>query len=1016
MNKNSRKGLINPKFKTASKLIFPIAILAFILGSTSFSCVKDQTQVQEPSVLNADEPEIVSDSNNYAHYYEKAQAWTVAISWANHDLSSSYTTPLDYYESTGAINGVVSIGKLTVTGPNVERKGYVHPANSFDYTSYSVGSDVSLTFNYQPPTTCGRLNEYTIADCRTNKLDGYDLPGSIGTGALLILKRRTGASSWTLDQALVNLKPGKPVKYNPSPSDLFYGTYYRFVCGYQYYFLDHEDTYWISAFNIKQYAFVDCLQRTNVFLARGKTDVKFASGYTEIKTHQLATETYLTDVTFSDDLKEKYLVLDEKDKVENKNALYSFSLETESIRAGETSAYLENDVPLFHYNGQQMKSVIKKEAKNNFKPDDVVGRNESFTIFTKHPNYNLTSSFTTPLIGKGLTFIQGLAKKEQQFAWDPQWNSTWDDIGVVVDDTNNTEYSLSAIYYTQYGLFRALNITPNNLTGKIYVTISYFIITVSDNVRAKYSFLEGHESDLSAYLASTTLTDGSVCFTSFSMIREDLGYVVEYAYNSEPYVKLTEKTHVFTKEGKYRFRVSNAFEETKYTTIYLLDVAEDNAKSAYFNHYEGLSGLLDESKRVYAPESPVPCYGRGTNFYIDGSETKPGLYGRILRIHDDGNYTVIQKFEDLHVPLDGVINTIGRYCFEVNIGDPNSGGDHICYTISFSIVDETTRVPTVNYDLLNESFFASSFNPEVYTVTYPSKGVGNFIYVYPGDETGYQEAWDFAMSLEALSMVDNEDGSYTYLGEVYTSKLALFSVIQDNAETRINKTYLDIVNAIKGDEFYSDITNVALDHDVYVIEDDDIYSQLTVRPPYINGYQFVSLREYESSSVKMKHIETGTVYDIPYGVDVNTILELSGRYLVEETNWCGTRTYEVIYLKDNEVTTEFNIAYKDNGIKTKTINQNAHDTLTSSMFYFKNITDKVDDYVTIKVTNVTRGESKIYSMSELKDKVINCNGEYLVEVANRIGFTYSFTLIVDGGDGSNFLPHTDNAISGEVNG
>lgn len=1015
MKKSVGQNQRKPRFRI-SKLIFPIAALALIAGCTSFACIRGRVENDQPIVSNAENPEVISDANNYGRYYEYTHAWTVAISFVNHDLSSDYTTPLDYYETTNGRSGKIGTGQLTVTGTNLERKGYFHPANSFDYTSYSVGSDVSVTFNYQPPTTSSRLKEYTITDCRTKSLDGYSLPGQMGTGALLILKRRTGASSWTLDKTFVGLKPGTPVKYTPSASDIFYGTYYRFVCGYQYYYLDHEDTYWISAFNIKQYGFVDCLQRTNLFLARGKTDVRFISGHTEVKTHQLEAETYLANVTYDEDLKANCLFLNEENKIENKDSIYSFSLETESIRAGETSAYLENDVPLFHYNGYKNKSIIKKATQNNFNPDSVNGSNSSFTIYTTHPNYNLTSTFATPLIGKGLTFIQGLAKKEQEFAWDLQWNLIWQDIGIAVEDTTN-QYSLSALYYSQYNLFRAMDVTPGNRLGEVYVTISYFIITVDDNVRAKYSFLEGHESDLSAFLASTTLTDGSVCFSSFTMERDDLGYKVEYAYNSDAYVELSELSHVFTKEGKYRFRVSNAFEETKYTTIYLLDVAEDNAKSAYFNHYEGHSGLLDESKRVYAPESPVPCYGRGTNFYIDASETKPGLFGRILRIHDDGNYTIIQKFEDLHVPLDGELNTIGRYCFEVNVGDPNSGGDHICYTVSFSIVDETTRVPTVNYDLLNESFFASSFNPEVYTVTYPSQGVGNFIFIYPADDTGYQEAWDFAMSLEALSMVDNGDGSYTYLGETYTSKLALFSVIQDNALTRISKTFLDIANAIKGEDHYDDITTTSLDHDVYVIEDEDIYSQLTVRPPYINGYQFVSLRTYESASVKMTHIESGAVYNIPYGVVVDEILELSGRYLVEETNWCGTRSYEVVYLKENEVITVFDIAYRDGvGFSSKTVNQNSTDSITSSVFYFKDIRDKVDDYVTIKVTNLTTGESQIYSMNDLKGKVIDSNGEYLLEVSNRIGYTYHFNLTVEGSSGTHTLPYVNNAVAVEVEG
>ena len=325
MKKSVGQNQRKPRFRI-SKLIFPIAALALIAGCTSFACIRGRVENDQPIVSNAENPEVISDANNYGRYYEYTHAWTVAISFVNHDLSSDYTTPLDYYETTNGRSGKIGTGQLTVTGTNLERKGYFHPANSFDYTSYSVGSDVSVTFNYQPPTTSSRLKEYTITDCRTKSLDGYSLPGQMGTGALLILKRRTGASSWTLDKTFVGLKPGTPVKYTPSASDIFYGTYYRFVCGYQYYYLDHEDTYWISAFNIKQYGFVDCLQRTNLFLARGKTDVRFISGHTEVKTHQLEAETYLANVTYDEDLKANCLFLNEENKIENSIVLTHFQV------------------------------------------------------------------------------------------------------------------------------------------------------------------------------------------------------------------------------------------------------------------------------------------------------------------------------------------------------------------------------------------------------------------------------------------------------------------------------------------------------------------------------------------------------------------------------------------------------------------------------------------------------------------------------------------------------------------
>ena len=73
MNRITSKNLRKPWFRIFTKLVFPVAALALIAGCTSFACAGGKIEEKQASVLNAEEVEVVSDSNNYAHYYEKAQ-------------------------------------------------------------------------------------------------------------------------------------------------------------------------------------------------------------------------------------------------------------------------------------------------------------------------------------------------------------------------------------------------------------------------------------------------------------------------------------------------------------------------------------------------------------------------------------------------------------------------------------------------------------------------------------------------------------------------------------------------------------------------------------------------------------------------------------------------------------------------------------------------------------------------------------------------------------------------------
>ena len=727
---------------------------AILLGITSLfgvscSCLdqaEDSAAVEVlPRTPSVEKQEGLTKSyqigQDYAHFYEYNHGTDVPISFVNSNRADDYITPLDYFETTKGFNGGTNVGKLTVSGKGLEKIGFYKPSNSFDYTAFKVGENVDFTFDFASVTSCG-LADYAIADCATSTADNFYLGGRMGTGALLILKRTADSSNWVKadDVARIGLANGRRLTLSVGGSDLTAGTYYRFVSFYQYsyHYATNPGPLGISGLDIHRYTFFNVMQRVTVYVASGGTDVAFATETSPTQTHDLSLRHYASQVAENKAyLKEENIVEESKD--------VSISLTGEVIKASESDIDVESKVPVYLYNGVESTVTFKAKPSSSASSSSVSASAAANFVYSEHPNSKDPIYFGTNSITKGVFYVQACGQ-------DGSGKRIWTSVGTRNSDDANS-ISLPTTIFEDYPLYRAAYFYPKTKgdTSLLCSSVAYFSLAIKEGkqFKGKYTVEEGFDSaiSVSGFKAAATLNDGSTCYSSFSVACAIPSYVIEYAHNDEPFTVLHVAKKTFTDPGKYRFRVTNAFAESKYTTIYIMDIRDDNGTATFFSKYDGF--FLSQEYRVYEPDSRVPCYGLGAPFYMNASPYLPGLYGTIKRIYADGTTQVIQSFEDLHAPLTGVMNEVGDYVAEISPGDPNGAGDRIAYTIFFNVVDPAKYTPRINKDLFHSGVFTASMMKKVFCVDVPTKGKGNLRYLFPYQQEGYDEALTFAMAQEA---------------------------------------------------------------------------------------------------------------------------------------------------------------------------------------------------------------------------------------------------------------------------
>ena len=950
------------------------------------------------------EKSIVIEKPAY-EYREFRYLSAVTYNMVDHAVEEpTYSDPTEYYKTDKGDNGGTQAGTLTISG-DIENRGFYRPASSFHYTSISVGTNARFNFRFHSIASYSGMDSYEITSCTATSLFGYSLGAKIGKGAVLILKKRASEANWSkVDTGalkIVDLSNNADVAFKPLSDDIMRGTYFRFISAYQYRYKESD------SFVMKKRRYYDVAQVITVFLGRDGLSIKFAASTTPEQTHEIPSLHYegAYDGTspielIPENLKTPTIPYSQQDGAH----LGKFSLKGETIKGSENELGLEKKTPVYVYNG--VKEKVSVEFSNNMKyfaqASSITGVKSGIKVETTHNNKGVKSAATVGdlagISSGAAVIIQGLKKEKNNYSW-----VTIKYSGVT--STSNLSLEIGSLVFAEYESFRAM-VLVRFLNNQFEAMVSYFDIKRNlSRYQGLSEMKEGHDSTLLAYTAASTLGDESVCFSSFSVDKIVDSYKVEYAYNNQAYQTLTTSTKTFDQAGKYRFRVTNIFNEVEYTTIYLMAIHEDNGLSQYFSKY---GGFLDEGKRVYDPSVKIPSYGQGTPFFLNASQDWPGVYVSINYVYPDGTMEELQSLTDLHAPLEGVFSELGQYRVEIDTSNPTSAGDHVHYTVNFRIVDPTPYTPKVNQDFLFSGIFTSSFITKVYSVTLQSAGVGSFVYVFPYDENGEVRALDTALAIEAKSVVE-DNGHYLYQGATYESKFAVYEAMQAKAIRRIGVNYISQADLLtEGEEVGEVSSETVLEKDVYLVPSQEDFKLLVGTPVLLNGFSFTQLREYESSSVYLTS-PSGELIPVDYDVNLSSILTETGMYTISETNWCGTSTYQAAFIAPGEVTYTLNLRYASGGkvvevgAKAKGITAGRRE---ANAFYFASIEDELDPYgyVTVAYDN----QSQRYSYEELAGKLIDVNGSYTLTFTNRLGYTGTQALLISGGkESGDVMPHVD---------
>ena len=499
---------------------------------------------------------------------------------------------------------------------------------------------------------------------------------------------------------------------------------------------------------------------------------------------------------------------------------------------------------------------------------------------------------------------------------------------------------------------------------------------------------------------SSSLTNGSVTFDKITYSNNSNNSLsTTCSYNEqEPFVVTNYQT--FTSVGKYHFVVSNPIGNTKEFTIFLLD------KDTLFEDYFGDS-YISQEKRVFDAESPYPVFMVGTK--IGASETKdylPPISGSIF-VANGGQFseTPYRTLSSEEAVSQIEITEPNLYCVKLLIGEESSSGQKVSYSFFFKIVNSPDYQPTVNYNLIHSSDRILNMSSKAYAVNFETTQGGSYVFLFPCSGKGYEQAESFALEIEKRFIESHNDTSgkyYYYRGKRFDSKVELYGAMVDRISDSVYLTYInpletyaiEIVDENKLDRIETQL----LENDVRVCLNNEIKNELLSKDTIINNYIFTQVAPFESGSVSAID-EFGVEFSIPFDISVNEVLPHTGCYTIKETNWCNTRTYQVFYIKPTEITGTVSLSlYDENDELTTQIidSSNSGITLAAKRAVINKSADVNDSQTVIvcsalgyrQISLLSEADSYIYELTE--------QGTYTVEIINRMGYSYQFSIEISG--------------------
>ncbi|MDE5548810.1 MAG: InlB B-repeat-containing protein, partial [Clostridia bacterium] len=482
----------------------------------------------------------------------------------------------------------------------------------------------------------------------------------------------------------------------------------------------------------------------------------------------------------------------------------------------------------------------------------------------------------------------------------------------------------------------------------------------------------------------------------------------------------------FLNHGRYDCAIKRGLGADIKHTIFVDRREVNDAVVGYF----GQSLFTPDSQRIYTTgEYPTYIAGKATWNLNATDGTVAPLVGELYKIDKDGKKIeesvkeIAQSYgaDYKTKALQGTIDEVGTYKAEFwgnpkYLGNGDISGDLFHFTFTFEIVDkDTSTEPSINEEYLNGLLSFSDMQSKYYAVVMRTQGEGNAIFAF----SDYSGAYDFAYEIER-SKVNSKNGKYEYNGKTYTTQKAVLTAVDEIAKSHIVERYFDSTNPESyqtADVIDDKILEMNYMNDVVVFLNDDEQSYMQAGLPSLNGrkyryvsesgeieegvmnFAFIKVADFESQSVTLTHKSTGKVYNILYGVSVEYQLGLenapSGVYTVREENSNNSFSeYDVTYTRPGDMTGTATFSlFRGGKFVEKTFSKD--NTVTESGlsgFVLKSLSNELDIYSIVKIdhNNITT----IYTFDEVSDMWFSEGGVYNFTLADRLGNTVEFSVII----------------------
>lgn len=619
------------------------------------------------------------------------------------------------------------------------------------------------------------------------------------------------------------------------------------------------------------------------------------------------------------------------------------------------------------------------------------------------------------------------------------------------NDLNNGLYIKITIAYELVNYEKKFFTTRKTYKNVVEETTFYLCNTSGEIVFENLSFSNSTQQQPIQSEPSTTLEQKGGIITNcqgsvegFRINTQGSNFDVKYRFNGSGNYFRCNDGDVFFNPGRYDFKITTKLGLVRTKTIYVHEQGEENNARIYF----GNSLFSDDSQRVFTTDSyPTFLEGRitlKTNLF--SKNIYAPLVGKVYKL--DGDWEEIER-DDKNLPKEKLVSTKlanddtwefsdleeGKYeaifANNADFFDGETSGDTYKFIWRFSVVSEG-QSPIINQTILETANCISDYDSIQYVVKLKSKGEGNLLVCF-ADES---DAYDFA-NRYLVSKVQKTDDIYVFDDVSYETEKSMLEKLHQKAREMVSKHYFDATNPatfltikinniappitdssseeqIEDYNNFQSLENTNLPRDIIVFYDENQSSALAAGEAYlndrpyayinedgeievgVNSVKFISIADYESSSITLFNEGTDLVYDIPYGVSIQEFLDTknapSGRYRVVDKNFAGTTEFWAIYLCPGDMLSSIKLERTLNGITTEhNLNKlDNHMRIRANNILITGAQNALDPYGIIKIHKIG-GETAIYHMCEYADiPAIDQEGKYEIVLVDRIGRSIEF--------------------------